>query len=154
MFPAFDTLLVANRGEIACRIVRSARELGLKPSPCTPTSDACAATWRCRRGPSGSDPPRRESYLRTDKVIEAASPPAAGAITPVRGSSRRTSNSRGGGAAGIASSAPLPISSGVRQQAHRPRGGTPPWASRWFRQRPPRIGRGGPSPRPSASATR
>ncbi len=83
MFPAFDTLLVANRGEIACRIVRSARELGLKTVAVYSDADACAAHVEMadaavRLGPA----PAAESYLRTDKVIEAALATGAGAIHP------------------------------------------------------------------------
>ncbi|MGX1808398.1 urea carboxylase [Nocardia sp. NPDC055321] len=79
----FDTLLVANRGEIACRIMRSARALGLKTVAVYSDADLGAAHVRMadtalRLGPG----PAAESYLRADRVIEAALAAGAGAIHP------------------------------------------------------------------------
>jgi urea carboxylase len=80
---SFDTLLVANRGEIACRIMRSAATLGLRTvavysdadrgAPHVGMSDAAA-----RLGPASA----RESYLRADAIIEAALHHGAGAVHP------------------------------------------------------------------------
>ncbi|QCQ92393.1 urea carboxylase [Rhodococcus sp. SGAir0479] len=83
MFPAFDTLLVANRGEIACRIIRSARAAGLKTVAVYSDADASArhvemADTAVRLGPA----PAVESYLRGDLVIDAALSAGAGAIHP------------------------------------------------------------------------
>jgi len=80
---AFDTLLVANRGEIACRIMRSARALGLKTVAVYSDADASAmhvemADAAVRLGPA----PAAASYLCTEKVIEAALGTGAGAIHP------------------------------------------------------------------------
>ena len=80
---AFDTLLVANRGEIACRIMRSAHLLGLKTVAVYSDADASAAHVELadvavRLGPA----PAAESYLRADLVIEAAQATGAGAIHP------------------------------------------------------------------------
>ncbi|RVW01626.1 urea carboxylase [Rhodococcus spongiicola] len=79
----FDTLLVANRGEIACRIMRSARALGLKTVAVYSDADASAmhvemADTAVRLGPA----PAAESYLRSDLVIEAALSTSAAAIHP------------------------------------------------------------------------
>ena len=79
----FDTLLVANRGEIACRIMRSAHLLGLKTVAVHSDADASAAhvelaDMAVRLGPA----PAAESYLRADLVIEAALSTGAGAIHP------------------------------------------------------------------------
>ena len=80
---SFDTLLVANRGEIACRIMRSAHILGLKTVAVYSDADAAAAHVEMadvavRLGPA----PAQESYLRADVVIEAALASGAGAIHP------------------------------------------------------------------------
>ena len=75
----FDTVLVANRGEIARRILRSAAELGLATVAVFSDGDRGAphvamAGTAVRLGPT----PARDSYLRADAVIEAAL--ATGAI--------------------------------------------------------------------------
>ncbi|NLE80200.1 MAG: urea carboxylase, partial [Rhodococcus sp.] len=79
----FDTLLVANRGEIACRIMRTAHLIGLKTVAVYSDADASAAhvesaDMAVRLGPA----PAAESYLRADRVIEAALTSGAGAIHP------------------------------------------------------------------------
>ncbi|MGW4768582.1 urea carboxylase [Nocardia sp. NPDC004278] len=79
----FDTVLVANRGEIACRIMRTARALGLKTVAVYSDADAGAAHVEIADvaiylGPS----PAAESYLRADRVIDAALSTGAGAIHP------------------------------------------------------------------------
>ena len=84
------TLLVANRGEIAIRILRAAAELGLAPSPSTPTDDAASLHTRkadeARRSRAAGRPPTSTS------TGAAASPPrrAATPSTPATASSART----------------------------------------------------------------
>jgi urea carboxylase len=80
---SFDTVLVANRGEIACRIIRSARALGLRTVAVFSDPDRGAphvglADAVVRLGPA----PARESYLVAAKVIAAARATGAGAIHP------------------------------------------------------------------------
>ncbi|MFC9787436.1 urea carboxylase [Rhodococcus sp. NPDC127528] len=80
---SFDTLLVANRGEIACRIMRTAHLLGLKTVAVYSDADAAAAHVEMadvavRLGPA----PAKESYLRADAVVAAALATGAGAIHP------------------------------------------------------------------------
>ncbi|HEY6758068.1 MAG TPA: 5-oxoprolinase/urea amidolyase family protein, partial [Baekduia sp.] len=80
---AFDTLLVANRGEIAVRIIRTARALGLRTVAIFSDVDRGAphvaladeAVWV---GPA----PARDSYLRVDRVLDAAARTGAGAVHP------------------------------------------------------------------------
>jgi len=79
----FDTVLVANRGEIACRVLRAARELGLRTVAVYSDADAGAphvhaADRAVRLGPA----PASESYLRVDAVLSAAAATGAGAVHP------------------------------------------------------------------------
>ncbi|WP_307309766.1 urea carboxylase [Pseudarthrobacter enclensis] len=79
----FDTLLVANRGEIACRIIASARKLGLRTVAVFSEADRGAKHVRLADeavllGPA----PAKESYLRIDAILGAAKATGAGAIHP------------------------------------------------------------------------
>ncbi len=79
----FDTLLIANRGEIACRIIRTARDLGLRTIAVYSDADAGAlhvslADEAHPIGPSSA----AESYLNIDAILAAAKASGAGAIHP------------------------------------------------------------------------
>ncbi len=79
----FDTLLIANRGEIACRVIRTARRMGLRTVAVHSDADAGAlhvamADAAIRIGPA----PARESYLSIPAIIEAARVTGAGAVHP------------------------------------------------------------------------
>ncbi|KQP57138.1 urea carboxylase [Agreia sp. Leaf283] len=83
MTPAFDTLLIANRGEIARRIIRSARTLGLRTVAVYSDADRAAPHVReadeaVRLGPA----PARESYLDIDAILAASERLGVGAIHP------------------------------------------------------------------------
>jgi len=78
-----SSLLIANRGEIACRVIRTARRLGVRTVAVYSDADAKALHVRMADeavhiGPS----PARESYLRGDRIIEAAKATGAEAIHP------------------------------------------------------------------------
>ncbi|HEX4846519.1 MAG TPA: acetyl/propionyl/methylcrotonyl-CoA carboxylase subunit alpha [Novosphingobium sp.] len=78
-----QSLLIANRGEIACRIIRTARSLGIRTVAVYSDADAKALHVRqadeaVHIGPS----PARESYLVGDKIIAAAKATGAEAIHP------------------------------------------------------------------------
>ena len=77
------SLLIANRGEIACRIIRTARSLGIRTVAVYSDADARALHVRqadeaVHIGPS----PARESYLVGEKIIAAAKATGAEAIHP------------------------------------------------------------------------
>ncbi|MFN2260015.1 MAG: biotin carboxylase N-terminal domain-containing protein [Parasphingopyxis sp.] len=77
------SLLIANRGEIACRIIRTARRMGIRTVAVYSDADAKALHVReadeaVHIGPS----PAAESYLVGDKIIAAAKDSAAEAIHP------------------------------------------------------------------------
>jgi len=81
--PKIKKLLVANRGEIALRVMRSAREMGIKTVAVYSEADRKALHVRFADeavliGP----PPSSESYLRIDKILDAAKSTGADAIHP------------------------------------------------------------------------
>jgi 3-methylcrotonyl-CoA carboxylase alpha subunit len=79
----FKSLLIANRGEIACRIARTAKRLGLRTIAVYSEADASALHVRVADearllGPA----PARESYLNIERVIAVAQESCAEAIHP------------------------------------------------------------------------
>ncbi|MHB1303956.1 MAG: acetyl/propionyl/methylcrotonyl-CoA carboxylase subunit alpha [Acidiphilium sp.] len=79
----FGSVLIANRGEIACRIVRTARRMGLRSVAVFSDADraaahVAAADAAIRIGPA----PARESYLDIGRIIEAARRTGAEAVHP------------------------------------------------------------------------
>jgi 3-methylcrotonyl-CoA carboxylase alpha subunit len=79
----FKRLLVANRGEIACRVMRTARRMGLRAIGIYSEADAGALHMRLvdEAWPIGASSPA-ESYLSVDRIIEAARRSRADAIHP------------------------------------------------------------------------
>ncbi|WP_454707739.1 acetyl-CoA carboxylase biotin carboxylase subunit [Delftia acidovorans] len=83
MTAAFDKLLIANRGEIAVRIIRAAKELDLKTVAVYSDADAQSLAVRMadeavRIGPAHAT----RSYLSVDAILEAAADSGAGAVHP------------------------------------------------------------------------
>jgi acetyl-CoA carboxylase biotin carboxylase subunit len=81
--PPFRKILIANRGEIAVRIMRTCRELGVQTVAVYSDADqfmphVLAADEAYRIGP----PPSRESYLRIETLLETARTSGADAIHP------------------------------------------------------------------------
>src|SRR4051812_23615799 len=79
----FRTLLIANRGEIACRVIRTARAMGIRTVAVYSAADAGAmhveqADEAHLIGPA----PARESYLRIDRILEVARRSGAEAVHP------------------------------------------------------------------------
>src|SRR6186713_3482945 len=76
-------LLIANRGEIACRVARTARRLGVRTVAVFSDADAHAAhVAACDEAVHIGASPAQESYLRGDVILEAARRLGAEAIHP------------------------------------------------------------------------
>src|ERR671920_1302353 len=79
----FSKILIANRGEIACRVIRTARRLGIHTVAVYSDADAKAlhvemADEAINIGPA----PARDSYLRAEAILDAAKRTGAEAIHP------------------------------------------------------------------------
>ncbi|MDF0542887.1 acetyl/propionyl/methylcrotonyl-CoA carboxylase subunit alpha [Sphingobium sp. H39-3-25] len=80
---AITKILIANRGEIACRVIRTARKMGIKTVAVYSDADSRAphvlmADEAVHIGP----PPAAQSYLLADKIIEACKATGADAVHP------------------------------------------------------------------------
>ena len=83
MTEMFHTILIANRGEIACRVIATARRMGIRTVAVYSEADAdsrhvAMADTAYPIGPA----PARDSYLRPDRILEAARLSGAQAIHP------------------------------------------------------------------------
>ena len=82
-WPDFSKVLIANRGEIACRVIRTAKKLGYRTVAVFSDADAGALHVRqadeaVRIGP----PAARDSYLNIDALLAAAKLAGADAVHP------------------------------------------------------------------------
>ncbi len=79
----FSKILIANRGEIAVRIIRSCRELGVRTVAVYSQADRGALHVRMAdEAVEIGPPPPAESYLRADRILEAARRTGAQAVHP------------------------------------------------------------------------
>src|SRR5712691_11416592 len=79
----FKRILIANRGEIACRIIKTARRLGI--STVAVYSEADAEALHVREADEAvpiGPPPAADSYLRIDRIIDACRRTGAEAVHP------------------------------------------------------------------------
>ncbi|MFZ1661028.1 MAG: biotin carboxylase N-terminal domain-containing protein, partial [Paracoccaceae bacterium] len=79
----FKKILIANRGEIACRVIKSARKMGIKTVAVYSDADRNAlhvkmADEAVHIGP----PPAAQSYIVIDKIIDAVRKTGAEAVHP------------------------------------------------------------------------
>ncbi len=90
----FDKILIANRGEIACRVIKTAKKMGIKTVAVYSDADKHAlhvqmADEAVNIGP----PPSNQSYIVIDKIMDAVRQTGAQAVHPGYGSCPRTPNS-------------------------------------------------------------
>ncbi len=79
----FSKILIANRGEIACRIIRTAREMGITTVAVYSEADAGALHVRMADEAIAIGPaPSRESYLVIERIVAAAKETGAEAVHP------------------------------------------------------------------------
>ena len=121
----FRKILIANRGEIACRVIKTARRLGVRTVAVFSEADANARHTRLADEAVLIGPPAaRESYLDIDRIIAAAKQTGAEAIHPGLRFPVRERGFRGG-------------VRGERHRVHRAagRGASARWAARAPRRR-------------------
>lgn len=79
----FKKILIANRGEIACRVAATARKMGIRTVAVYSDADANAQhVLACDEAVHIGPPAPKESYLRGERIIEAARATGAQAIHP------------------------------------------------------------------------
>lgn len=83
LYRRFNTLLIANRGEIACRVIRTARAMGLRTVAVYSEADADAVHVALADDAVLLGPARaRDSYLNIERILEAARKTGAEAVHP------------------------------------------------------------------------
>ncbi|GAB3444564.1 acetyl/propionyl/methylcrotonyl-CoA carboxylase subunit alpha [Insolitispirillum peregrinum] len=79
----FDKILIANRGEIACRVIKTARRMGIRTVAVYSSADATALhVQMADEAVFLGDAPPRDSYLAVEKVVAACARTGAQAVHP------------------------------------------------------------------------
>ena len=126
----FKKILIANRGEIACRVIRTAKRMGIKTVAVYSDADARAPHVRMadeavRLGPA----PAAESYLKADLIIDACKSTGAEAVHPGYGFlSERTTFAKALEKAGITFIGPPPKAIAAIALGGGPMKTIPAWA--------------------------
>ncbi len=95
--PMFKKILIANRGEIACRVAATARRLGVRTVAVYSDADANARHVRaCDEAVHIGPAPPKDSYLRGERIIDAAKATGAQAVHPGYGFLTRERGLRAG----------------------------------------------------------
>ncbi|CAM9683080.1 unnamed protein product, partial [Heterosigma akashiwo] len=81
--PPFEKILIANRGEIACRVIQTAKKMGIKTVAVYSDADAMAKhVQMADEGVNIGPPPSRESYLNVPVILDAIKTTGAQAVHP------------------------------------------------------------------------
>src|ERR1700760_5109274 len=120
----FDKILIANRGEIACRVAATAKRMGVKSVAVYSDADANARhVSACDEAVRIGEAAPRDSYLRWERIIEAAKATGAQAVHPGYGFlSENEDFAHACAAAGIAFIGPPPSATpppGLETEAHQ-----------------------------------
>ncbi|EDV29615.1 uncharacterized protein TRIADDRAFT_49717 [Trichoplax adhaerens] len=79
----FDKILIANRGEIACRVIKSCKKMGIKSVAVHSDVDSNALHVRMAdEAVCVGEAPSRDSYLRMDRILDAVKATGAQAVHP------------------------------------------------------------------------
>ncbi|MEJ6639965.1 MAG: acetyl/propionyl/methylcrotonyl-CoA carboxylase subunit alpha [Octadecabacter sp.] len=79
----FKKILIANRGEIACRVIKTARKMGIKTVAVYSDADAQALhVWMADEAVNIGPPPANQSYIVIDKIMAAVKETGAEAVHP------------------------------------------------------------------------
>ena len=144
----FQKILIANRGEIACRVAATARRMGIRSVAVYSDADARARhVAACDEAVHVGASPARESYLQWRRILDAALATGAQAVHPGYGFlSENEDFARACADAG--SAAKSSIAASAANSTHRPVIGASPLPRRRVPRRLPAAAGKGPRPAP------
>jgi urea carboxylase len=133
---SFDTVLIANRGAIACRIIRTLKAMGVRSVAVFPTPTPARSMSRGRRGRAHRPRPGRRELSRRRAILKAARETGAGAIHPGYGFLAENADfAEACAAAGIAFIGPTPDNIRAFGLKHSARAWPRPWRAAGARHR-------------------
>ncbi|VDO93815.1 unnamed protein product [Soboliphyme baturini] len=80
--PKFEKILIANRGEIACRVIKTCKAMGIKTVAVHSDVDSLRHVQMADEAVCIGPAPTRDSYLRMDKILDAVKQTGAQAVHP------------------------------------------------------------------------